>query len=376
MNIRDIILAGDYSSLKSFNKCDFEDIFAIQNGNLVIKFLKEADVGTIKNFMRTCYHNDIILFNKSLVHYVLAMCQHDIVKLLITDFFIDLNVGYGVFGDWPIHILCRRNELSLVEFIINHDSKVNVSNLKGINPIYIACENNNVSLVKFLVENGSTVDHIVKMGEIPNILHLACENKNEELFCYLLEHGANFEIQNNKKWKPIHLACMYFSLSTIKKLIDLGAGYECETLDKWRPIHFVCRYRAKESDIVNYFFKELCIDCETQTKDLWKPVNLLCKYSTHEILIPLLQKFQDFDTIDKYQKSPFLYFFDENVSISVLGTNKKYQNGKLIKAIIDKQICPDQIFVDNVPLKDHNIQVFEYLVNVYCVHMNTKNARI
>lgn len=87
----------------------------------------------------------------------------------------------------------------------------------------------------------------------------------------------------------------------------------------------------KESDIVNYFLNELCIDCETQTKNLWKPVNLFCKYSTHEILIPLLQKFQGFDTINKYQKSQFLYFFDENESISVLGTNKKYQNGKLIK---------------------------------------------
>jgi len=178
----------------------------------------------------------------------------------------------------PLTIACKRNNETIVKYLVEHGAKINVKDefintlqyLEFKSPLGIACENGNESIVKYLIEHKANINHKYRLIKNENLvcsyypliystlkflftktpLISACEENNESIVNLLLEHNADtnleyeqykyqdlkddedYEINKYKDYQiieiktPLGIACENQSESIVKQLVEHGANID------------------------------------------------------------------------------------------------------------------------------------------------------
>jgi ankyrin repeat protein len=125
------------------------------------------------------------------IHYAYISKNYELVKFLI-------NKGANIYSNIPLlHFSCKSNNLDMIKLLIS-DYKININcvNEDKKSCLHIACEKNNIAMVKILVENN--IDVNLHDNDNLQALQYACKYNNLDIVKYLVENGANIYNYPNK----------------------------------------------------------------------------------------------------------------------------------------------------------------------------------
>jgi len=141
-----------------------------------------------------------------------------------------------------LHIATAYGVESIVRKLVEKGAKVDTMNSEGWTPLMEACRRNYVSLVEFLLSEGANADrhiptqHMGIASSFPSsCLSIAARNGFEDIVKKLLEAGADKDKQNEIGWAPLHEACHMNHVRIVKSLIFYGADVCLKTTQGRTP---------------------------------------------------------------------------------------------------------------------------------------------
>ena len=212
----------------------------------------------------------------SVFHFACAFSELDVVKCLINNYALHMNVSVADFSRsstklWP-------NYIQLLSCLFGNDFKNTMSicessSLKnfggceickeelgtliyeaddmGMTPFMIACERNRADIVSFLIECGITVDANISQKRRPIALHVAARYASIDLLEKLLiNDAAVINATDEFGFTPLFWACQSNKLDVVKYLVSRGACVNIKTQENWNVLHMaaVCA----DNDMIEY----------------------------------------------------------------------------------------------------------------------------
>ena len=161
--------------------------------------------------------------------------RYEIMKILICDHGCDPNIK----GYFPLHITCKKGDLSLVKILITHGADLNTLDEHGHTPLMTAMNYGRYEIVKSFV---------CDYGCDPNIegyllLHMACKESDLSLVQTLITHGADLNTLDEHGHTPLMTAMNYGRYEIVKSFV---CDYGCDpNIEGYLLLHMAC----KESDL-------------------------------------------------------------------------------------------------------------------------------
>ena len=175
------------------------------------------------------------------------------------------------FGDSAIFLAARKNNIEIVNYLIELGTNVNQQNKYGETPLF----NASLEIMKLLVEIGVNINHIDKNGE--TALSNVCLNGLLEKVKYLISVGVDVNYRNR--------------YSLYKAVFAVNNRFE------------ICKILIEAGIIVNYINKS----------DGYTPLHEACNKNNLEIIELLLNNGADENIKDKYGRIPIKYVENEEI---------------------------------------------------------------
>jgi ankyrin repeat protein len=105
----------------------------------------------------------------------------------------------------PFYVSCRNGHLKIAEYLLTRKADINIhAHIHGYTPICVAAEREQLDIVQFLVQAGADTNIANKKGE--TALTFAAQQGNLGMVTVLINGGANPNLTDNKSWTPLQLA--------------------------------------------------------------------------------------------------------------------------------------------------------------------------
>ena len=191
--------------------------------------------------------------------------KDEVMLILISEFWCDPTNIKGRYGVSPLHVSCKKGNLSLVRTLIrdyhadiNHEDShgktpfvlalenekdevmlilisefgcdpTNIKGRYGVSPLHVACKKGNLSLVRTLIRDyHADINHEDSHGKTPFVLALKYE-KDEVMLVLISEYGCDPTNIKGRGISPLHVACKKGNLSLVRTLIH---DYHADLNDK------------------------------------------------------------------------------------------------------------------------------------------------
>ncbi|XP_067049297.1 transient receptor potential cation channel subfamily A member 1 homolog [Acropora muricata] len=220
--------------LKTINKGDEADItplhYAVRYGHVnVVKLLSEsgADISKPGEYGASPLHYAARFRTNTVRQSGIRYSLHDgvvngeisavvapVTTALSTESFGgDVNPSYGM------QISTEESTESLIMFLVQQGSDVNVRDNYGLSPLHYAATKGNLTAVRELLQcDGIKIDQVDASGSTP--LHCAATDGVAEVVKALLDAGADVRAKDNEKMAPIHFACTDGQIDTVQVLFQ------------------------------------------------------------------------------------------------------------------------------------------------------------
>jgi ankyrin repeat protein len=137
---------------------------------------------------------------------------------------VDANKADNEKNITPLLIATQYGYYDMVEVLLEHNAKTNLSDINGITPLYIAAQNGNYRLAELLLGKGAEIDSPNKRGATP--LYIAAQNGFFKIVELLLDQGAKIELANNEGVTPFLAAIAMGKADVLKVLLNKILGIE------------------------------------------------------------------------------------------------------------------------------------------------------
>ena len=239
------------------------------------------------------------------------------------------------FGNTPLHIACKDNDVQLLKVAVELKCDPNLTNITGETPVHLACTSGNLEMVRLLMkmncdtkienkdgddalmialhfghleivellirntpratlskeirrllENSLDPCHLVAFHfeHSKTILHaLCCERGDTDLLrlIYSKVTPTSYEPRDEKGFTPLHYACYSGNTDIAKYLInELSCDATIKTKQNEKALHLACISHAEEAviyDLVTFLVTHASCDYNDQTQDGHTPLMLLIK---------------------------------------------------------------------------------------------------
>jgi len=123
----------------------------------------------------------------------------------------------------PLAQACANGDLSVVQFLISKNAKMNTENLSGQSPLGAACSKGFVEGVKLLLASGARVD--------AQAVFAALSTENEEIEKMLAEAGASPDSCTLEGKSVLHVATKDGATEICAYIADQGADVDAQDTD-------------------------------------------------------------------------------------------------------------------------------------------------
>lgn len=256
---------------------------------------------------------DDLNYKGCLIYSICDKANIKFLKYLLEKPNVDLEITTNSNGKKPIHIVCSKRSLNMLELLAEKGINLEATDDDGRTPAHYACINGCYDQLKFLMDRkvnlefkdtvGYTpVKHLLDNGNIQclelmvergliltktdinnyGLDRFACKHdnikflrylndiankskeplntsdliliaNNIEIIKYLLEIGANINCQDENGRTPLIKACMYNNFEIAKLLIFKGANIDLKNNNNARALHYACYYGS--SELIKYLIE-------------------------------------------------------------------------------------------------------------------------
>ena len=126
---------------------------------------------------------------------------------------------------------------------------IHTRNENGFTPLIIAGYRNQIKVVEFLLQHGADINANSQEG--PVILG-ACYHGNLELTQLLVAHKANLNVQNETGTTPLIFAVIANNVELVKFLLKNGANKELKEKSGRTALDYARLYQLKEIELLLY----------------------------------------------------------------------------------------------------------------------------
>ncbi|PNP50729.1 hypothetical protein THARTR1_08350 [Trichoderma harzianum] len=196
-----------------------------------------------------------MLLGRTLLSYAAEFGQYNVIPLLIVMGKGDLNEADGETGMTPLHWAVKRGHTSVVELLVNagaeletkekkhhmtalasaihyrrkeivdfllqRDANVHVSDRAGRTPLYIAAKWGELAIIQQLVDRGADINARTSHGYTALIQTI--EQENLDAFRLLVEKGADIHAKDKRGVMPLHFASATGNIDMVRLLLERGA---------------------------------------------------------------------------------------------------------------------------------------------------------
>jgi ankyrin repeat protein len=124
-----------------------------------------------------------------------------------------------------LHIACREGHLSIVEYLLEHDVKIDATDADGWTPVHYACARGHFQVLQAMKSTAHLLAMRVNTGV--TCLHLAVQQDNPSIVNFILDQFSNshMETQINDmipSWgTPLHVAGKHLRLCLVRSDVFL-----------------------------------------------------------------------------------------------------------------------------------------------------------
>ena len=224
-----------------------------------------------------------------------------LVKTLIRDYHADLN-DKDIFGDTPI-TLAIENEKNEVMPVLISEFATNIRCGLGVS-LHVACKKGNLSLVWTLIHDyHADINHEDSYRKTP--FTLALENERDEVMLILIsEFGYDpTNIKDGNGVSPLHVACKKGNLSLVRTLIH---DYHADLNDEGK-IPFTLALKNERDEVMLVLISEFgCDPTNIKDRNGVSPLHVACKKGNLSLVRTLIHDYHaDLNDEDSYGKTPF-----------------------------------------------------------------------
>ncbi|MFY9589465.1 ankyrin repeat domain-containing protein [Rickettsia endosymbiont of Halotydeus destructor] len=165
--------------------------------------------------------NTIYTIGVSVLYNACSKDFNEVAKLLLNQPEINPNFHPNI-NAIPLMSACARENLELVEILLQKGASPNCVNSKKNTPLITACNNNSTKIVELLLEKGANPNSVGLKGLIPLII--ACNNNSTGIVKSLLNKGADPNVSDPLGNTPLFVAYKYHSSKITAMLLEKGAN--------------------------------------------------------------------------------------------------------------------------------------------------------
>jgi len=165
------------------------------------------------------------------------------------DNLIDLNLR-DQFDNYLINYAIINNKPLIVDLLISHGSKIDMTDENGRTLLYIPIKYNFFTIIEILLKYNknniglSIVD--IQDQNYNTALHHAINSKNIEIVKLLLKYDSDIYVFNKSGYNAFHLAVSSDSIEICKLLIDKGININTKTKNGETSLHIACNFQFLE----------------------------------------------------------------------------------------------------------------------------------
>ncbi|KAJ8688145.1 hypothetical protein QAD02_023940 [Eretmocerus hayati] len=200
---------------------------------------------------------------KHLASVIIECGKHDEVEKLILEG-ADVNEFFR--NNSCLHLAVQRNDLKLVQTLLDAGAKLDVYNKWGLTPLHVAASKNFIDVIKLLKARGANCNAMKSntvLSEACTPLHVAVKADNYDVVRFLIENGARVDVLNKWGHTPLHIAIIKKLSETSKLLIENGANVNvidpkglCHSstgLEKCYILHTAVKHA--DIDVIDYLIR-------------------------------------------------------------------------------------------------------------------------
>lgn len=132
----------------------------------------------------------------------------------------DIDATYGENGRSELGYAVRSRDTTVVEFLLEHGARSDVSGNDGWTPVHLAANDGHVDFVRRMLDAGADIE---LPGVNGTILMEAVHGEHLELVEFLLRRGALPDTPDEEGWPPLHLATYHGTVQLVRAMLEGGA---------------------------------------------------------------------------------------------------------------------------------------------------------
>ncbi len=316
----------------------------------------------------------------------------DIVNLLLDQqIIIDVNLA-NVYGNTPLILAVRDNNMEIIEKLIEKGAKVDQKNRNEVTALMVAVNNNYTDKAKFLLDHGADINTrdsdgesalimAINRGNLPMIRWLVKEGadvnvvnrrgkgalflaayRDEDMVRFLINSGAEVDIADEHEETALMVATQKGKLEIARLLIDNGADVNKKNLLGGSALEFAAS--RGDLELVKLLLNNGAY-VDTQNKYGSTPLSMAAKYGYTDIVKLLLKWHVD---------------VNKTVNSGVSALMMAVQSGKddIVKLLLDKNADVNQWSISGftalmMAAQENQISIARQLINHPLIKINAQS---
>ncbi len=216
---------------------------------------------------------------------------------------VDMNVRDRR-GDTPLYLAIEYNLDKAVQLLIDHGADVNTTNpLDGFTFLHLAAKFNSDKVVPILIDNGVDVNAIDLDRQTP--MHLATTYDAHKVIPILIDNSADLNARDKDGNTPLdYSAGKNYADKVVQLLIDNGADVNARNEKAWTPLHYAASGGA---DKVVQLLIDNGADVNARNEKAWTPLHYAASWGADKVIPILIDNGVDINARDKDGKTAFNY---------------------------------------------------------------------
>jgi len=332
----------------------------------IFNLIKTGNINELKEVLKDSNHNlnHEIYEDKIPIHIAVENNKIEIVKYLIEEKKVNINIREIYNRRTPLHIASQRGFLDIVKYLIEKGANINIVDVLYETACQLSIKHKHVDVAKYFIEYFKTNNINNRAGFNGDYyIHTAVSQNSIEIVKLLIENKiCNVYMENNYTKTPLIMACEIGSIEIVKYLVEKGSDIDKEYFTthylsdlKFSSNPLSISIEKKHTNVVKYLIEK---GAEIDTTKYTPPFSNVTKNYNMFFVINNIEY-----NNENYNYGDNAYYID---ILKFLILNNAKVNLQILKIALSKGISIFKLFEDNYDI--NNMILEENKKNIFFLH--------